>query len=307
MNSVRFKTLNAGRKDSAIQECLVEFENAADAHLSQHLTGIELVDRQIMVLLESTSPDNSPSPPISGASGSLAPSPTAIVDDRKVYVGNLHPALGENELRKFFIACGHIFSINISKHDPPFDTIQYAFLDFTSHSGARLAMEMNGRQILGRPMHICAAVTEEGSKINQSKQNLSNAAAPLTPVPIALLQVPPSESATTPTITSANASRPSSSASYERRKRSRSPRRRYSRSRSRDRGRDERDQRSSYHRSRYHREDTGSSYRASSDEHREYRRHRSRSPASSRRETGDNSAPARPAAASISDYMRKYV
>lgn len=75
-------------------------------------------------------------------------------DALSIYIGNVDYSATEEELRNTFIECGDIVRVTIIKNMKTGHPKGAAFIEFTDKEGVHAAMEMNGKQVKGRPLMV---------------------------------------------------------------------------------------------------------------------------------------------------------
>lgn len=75
-------------------------------------------------------------------------------DALSIYIGNVDYSATEEELRNTFIECGDIVRVTIIKNMKTGHPKGAAFIEFTDKEGVHAAMEMNGKQVKGRPLIV---------------------------------------------------------------------------------------------------------------------------------------------------------
>jgi RNA-binding protein 39 len=95
----------------------------------------------------------------------------------RLYVGNLHVNVTEDELRKIFEPYGELDFVSIQKDVETARSRGYGFIQFRkTEDGKRAMAQVNGHELMGKQLRL-NAVTETGSKSSGSE--MSGAAQPL--------------------------------------------------------------------------------------------------------------------------------
>lgn len=75
-------------------------------------------------------------------------------DSLSIYIGNVDYSATEDELRDTFLDCGDIVRVTIIKNMKTGHPKGAAFIEFTDKEGVNTAMQMNGKQVKGRPLIV---------------------------------------------------------------------------------------------------------------------------------------------------------
>ncbi|KAI8922121.1 hypothetical protein DFJ77DRAFT_12415 [Powellomyces hirtus] len=169
--------------EDGVQECQVEFADPSAAQTALHLTGTDLGDRTLFVTItaETLTPHPLPSTPSlitntlpSSSHFGATISPAAVdmltrnpninpsilqfdpqkADEisRTVYMGNISTAIGEPELRAYFISCGEIVAVKMAGEQG--QVHRYAFMEFANQEAAAKALQLNGMMVGERPVKV---------------------------------------------------------------------------------------------------------------------------------------------------------
>jgi len=77
--------------------------------------------------------------------------------EKKLYVGNLSYDAGEEDLRTLFQDCGQIERVDIIKDKMSGRSKGFAFVEMATSEEAEKALELNGKEFLGRNLNISEA------------------------------------------------------------------------------------------------------------------------------------------------------
>ncbi|TPX62595.1 hypothetical protein PhCBS80983_g00406 [Powellomyces hirtus] len=169
--------------EDGVQECQVEFADPSAALTALHLTGTDLGDRTLFVTItaKTLTPHPLPSTPslitnsLPSSSHFGATISPATVDmltrnpninpsilqfdpqkadeiSRTVYIGNISTAIGEPELRAYFISCGEIVAVKMAGDQG--QVHRYAFMEFANQEAAAKALQLNGMMVGERPVKV---------------------------------------------------------------------------------------------------------------------------------------------------------
>jgi len=75
-------------------------------------------------------------------------------DALSIYIGNVDYSATEEELRNTFISCGEIVRVTIIKNMKTGHPKGAAFIEFTDKEGVQGAMQLNGKEVKGRPLIV---------------------------------------------------------------------------------------------------------------------------------------------------------
>jgi hypothetical protein len=101
--------------------------------------------------------DQASSPPAAAASSqqrAAASSAKIDHDALSIYIGNVDYSASEEELRNTFMACGEIVRVTIIKNMKTGHPKGAAFIEFTDKGGVEQAMQLNGKEVKGRPLIV---------------------------------------------------------------------------------------------------------------------------------------------------------
>jgi len=73
-----------------------------------------------------------------------------------VFIGGLDWAAGESEIKEFFRGCGEVSGIKIPKNEEGRPR-GFCFVKFSNADGAKAALQLNGKEFLGRTLRISSA------------------------------------------------------------------------------------------------------------------------------------------------------
>lgn len=82
-------------------------------------------------------------------------------DRHSIFVGNLSFKCNENSIRKHFSSCGNVVDIRLAKRDDG-KLKGFAHVDFDSEEGVQKALELNGKELDGRPLKIDVSTPKQG-------------------------------------------------------------------------------------------------------------------------------------------------
>ena len=82
-------------------------------------------------------------------------------DRHSIFVGNLSFKSNENSIRKHFSSCGNVVDIRLAKRDDG-KLKGFAHVDFDSEEGVQKALELNGKELDGRPLKIDVSTPKQG-------------------------------------------------------------------------------------------------------------------------------------------------
>lgn len=82
----------------------------------------------------------------------------------KLYVGNFPYSVTETELRSLFSAYGQINELAMIMDRETGRPKGFAFITFATQQSAEKALEMNGRDVGGRPLKVNVAMEREGGR-----------------------------------------------------------------------------------------------------------------------------------------------
>ncbi|KJE89116.1 RNA binding domain-containing protein 39, variant [Capsaspora owczarzaki ATCC 30864] len=88
----------------------------------------------------------------------------AAKQQTRVYVGSLDFALTEADVKSLFSPCGEVISVTLNRDNGK--SKGYAFVQFADAGAAKLAMELNGVEVAGRPLKVNFATDPEGRFLN---------------------------------------------------------------------------------------------------------------------------------------------
>lgn len=75
-------------------------------------------------------------------------------DALSIYIGNVDYSATEEELRNTFVDCGEIVRVTIIKNMKTGHPKGAAFIEFTDKNGVQAAMQLNGKEVKGRPLIV---------------------------------------------------------------------------------------------------------------------------------------------------------
>lgn len=78
----------------------------------------------------------------------------------KLYVGNLSFKATEDELQKFFESCGNVTEVSIISDRQTGRPKGFAFIHMSNESEAQKALELNGKEFMGRTLQVSEARSE---------------------------------------------------------------------------------------------------------------------------------------------------
>jgi len=79
------------------------------------------------------------------------------MSENKIYVGNLSYDITEDALQACFEQCGAIAEVNLIKDRMTQRLKGFGFITFEDSGSVQRAIEMNGEDLLGRPMRVSEA------------------------------------------------------------------------------------------------------------------------------------------------------
>ena len=82
----------------------------------------------------------------------------------KLYVGNFPYSVTETELRSLFSSYGQINELAMIMDRETGRPKGFAFITFATQQAAEKALEMNGRDVGGRPLKVNVAMEREGGR-----------------------------------------------------------------------------------------------------------------------------------------------
>lgn len=82
----------------------------------------------------------------------------------KLYVGNFPYSVTETELRSLFSSYGQINELAMIMDRETGRPKGFAFITFATQQSAEKALEMNGRDVGGRPLKVNVAMEREGGR-----------------------------------------------------------------------------------------------------------------------------------------------
>lgn len=82
----------------------------------------------------------------------------------KLYVGNFPYSVTETELRSLFSTYGQINELAMIMDRETGRPKGFAFITFATQQSAEKALEMNGRDVGGRPLKVNVAMEREGGR-----------------------------------------------------------------------------------------------------------------------------------------------
>lgn len=93
-------------------------------------------------------------------------------DALSIYIGNVDYSATEEELRNTFIACGDIVRVTIIKNMKTGHPKGAAFIEFTDKEGVNAAMDLNGREVKGRPLIVTSKKPRPENRSREGRPNM---------------------------------------------------------------------------------------------------------------------------------------
>lgn len=86
------------------------------------------------------------------------------MQQNKLYVGNFPYSVDEAQLRNLFSAYGDITDVALIMDRETGRPKGFAFITFATQAAAEKALELNGRDLGGRPLKVNVAMEREGGR-----------------------------------------------------------------------------------------------------------------------------------------------
>ena len=139
----------------------VKFYEKKSAYAAmQSSADLNLDSRQLQIRYS-----NDKSYQLSQSSGGKKPSYQG--ERHSIFVGNLSFKCNENSIRKYFSSCGNVVDIRLAKRDDG-KLKGFAHVDFDSEESVKKALELNGKELDGRPLKIDVSTPKQGGGGNRA-------------------------------------------------------------------------------------------------------------------------------------------
>lgn len=86
-----------------------------------------------------------------------------MMNENKVYVGNLSFDISEDDLRAYFEQCGAITDIALIKDKMTQRLKGFGFITFEEAGAVQSAIELSGNELMGRPLRVSEAKERDPS------------------------------------------------------------------------------------------------------------------------------------------------
>ncbi|CAG8444526.1 6250_t:CDS:2 [Ambispora leptoticha] len=136
----------------------IDFVNSEDAQAAMELSGQRVDGREIRIDIA-----NSKSPSKNRSNFSDNTNHRDGQGSSTIYVGGLSYNINEGQLAEFFEECGEIKSIRLPKFPDTQRPKGFGYVEFTDTNAVNAALELNGKDLLGRTVRIDIA-SERDSK-----------------------------------------------------------------------------------------------------------------------------------------------